>query len=740
MAPPSANKAKKKAKVYNARIIRAEISDPSFDKDRRLNIPDFLQSREYEIRSFEQAQLKSKASRATRVFQNLPRVLRRRTASHNVKRVPKRMRNRAIQEMLAAIAGSKNKYYPRGRQLYRLKLRKRLLKLGSKLKLLKCLPVASPARGRKLKLRKQLADLDREIAAVNELRNKTTKVDNCTGAYDNSQAGALAPKPRGYVRYAHRQKKFIWIPTHIWHAKRFHMIKQFGYQIPVTPLQKCYRATHRWGKHQTIAVDSSYFDVMVIDADPANFFKEHISVPASPALISGRRSYYGPIIVDGITVTYGLILANDSRMVLRVHPLVYERLFYDLKPKYEVQDCRYAIGGIELMGAKSLIDLSKVVHIVGNHDIWRQISRMEDHGAIASGSTFVFSMRDPRMWKHPVMMPQAIDADIDSIIRVNTENHTASLALLTAQGRTDSYVDQLSVAQLGQEFKQAGPFSNSVREDVISSSNIPIIVTKTPDSWTVLLPWHWVLPLWISLMRVPDVHPGGYNQIHQLNFEQGRASFPQDYPWLAVGWEQQQLRGTLRERNYACREKKYRQDSHEDYLDCKFMSPFMCSWTLLRSLVLLKRFYKLTPRILALALDEVPEYDDDGNRVIKTYADLRLAVKQVNQGSKMIPITADSTNIPEISTVGQISLTKLPVRAIYLKCSSSGKLDEGAKIYPNDSRQLEDIVGFVTTGNFNLEQGAGLGIGYVSTDTDISNLIVRNLGCTQFHPVVASYL
>lgn len=37
----------------------------------------------------------------------------------------------------------------------------------------------------------------------------------------------------GYILrdYIRRQKKFVWLQTHIWHAKRFHMTNLWGYKI-----------------------------------------------------------------------------------------------------------------------------------------------------------------------------------------------------------------------------------------------------------------------------------------------------------------------------------------------------------------------------------------------------------------------------------------------------------------------------------------------------------------------------
>ena len=64
-----------------------------------LDVSSFVKAREYEIKSLEASMGSSKKALTTRAFQQVPRELRRRTASHNVKRVPKRLRARAAKEV-----------------------------------------------------------------------------------------------------------------------------------------------------------------------------------------------------------------------------------------------------------------------------------------------------------------------------------------------------------------------------------------------------------------------------------------------------------------------------------------------------------------------------------------------------------------------------------------------------------------------------------------------------------------
>lgn len=88
----------KRHKMNNARIIRTQTSDAAYN-DGELNVEKFVRAREFEIKALEDGMKRAKHGLSTRAHQELPRELRRRTASHNVKRVPKRLRERAKKEV-----------------------------------------------------------------------------------------------------------------------------------------------------------------------------------------------------------------------------------------------------------------------------------------------------------------------------------------------------------------------------------------------------------------------------------------------------------------------------------------------------------------------------------------------------------------------------------------------------------------------------------------------------------------
>lgn len=91
-----------------------------------------------------------------------------------------------------------------------------------------------------------------------------------TAHLDQLKKSGLPPKqkrpPRKYRRrpanlleeYNRRQKRNVWIETHIWHAKRFHMTERWGHRLPYAPCDKAFRACYRGSSVHCLIQDISY--------------------------------------------------------------------------------------------------------------------------------------------------------------------------------------------------------------------------------------------------------------------------------------------------------------------------------------------------------------------------------------------------------------------------------------------------------------------------------------------------
>lgn len=84
-------------------------------------------------------------------------------------------------------------------------------------------------------------------------------------------------KPSNLMKeYVRRQQKNVWMETHIWHAKRFHMEDLWGYKIPVAPCDKRFRAAYKATSSHCLAQDISYIGCIQIYG-PFEVLKEKLS-------------------------------------------------------------------------------------------------------------------------------------------------------------------------------------------------------------------------------------------------------------------------------------------------------------------------------------------------------------------------------------------------------------------------------------------------------------------------------
>ncbi len=91
--------ARKRQKSHDARAIPLQRAEPAVSASGELNVAAFVKAREFEIKALEKSMRKSRKVLTTRAFQQVPRPMRRRTASHNSKKVHKRLRRRAEREV-----------------------------------------------------------------------------------------------------------------------------------------------------------------------------------------------------------------------------------------------------------------------------------------------------------------------------------------------------------------------------------------------------------------------------------------------------------------------------------------------------------------------------------------------------------------------------------------------------------------------------------------------------------------
>ncbi|KAF3691539.1 Ribonucleases P/MRP protein subunit POP1 [Channa argus] len=105
------------------------------------------------------------------------------------------------------------------------------------------------------------------------------------------------------LEFNRRQRKNVWLETHIWHAKRFHMVKKWGYCLGDRPTYKCYRPCYRAMSTHCLLQDLSYYCCIELHGEEDKLLvslsqltnKETGPTFAAAVCISGRRQ--GSVVV-----------------------------------------------------------------------------------------------------------------------------------------------------------------------------------------------------------------------------------------------------------------------------------------------------------------------------------------------------------------------------------------------------------------------------------------------------------
>ncbi|RAH76649.1 POPLD-domain-containing protein [Aspergillus japonicus CBS 114.51] len=258
----SAAAARKRAKTFDARTLAVQTSDAALSVSGELDVAAYVEAREFEIRSLEAGMQRSRAALTSRAFQKVPRALRRRTASHNVKRVPRRLRARARREMLEDNTPTVNSRTrkPTEQMRIRLETARRLQGLNRRTQAKRVQRRAQRAAD----LKHQLKEGDAAAAGAQphafDIAPRVPKIKK------NRLSRPAPPE----ARFRKRQRCKTWLPTHMFHAKRAKMTTSLDplwrFAVPLSPTEKSYRPTHRArGMRGCVAWDLSYMATLQLE-------------------------------------------------------------------------------------------------------------------------------------------------------------------------------------------------------------------------------------------------------------------------------------------------------------------------------------------------------------------------------------------------------------------------------------------------------------------------------------------
>ncbi|KAF1977691.1 ribonuclease P complex subunit Pop1 [Bimuria novae-zelandiae CBS 107.79] len=596
--------------------------------DGEINVKSFLNSHQNEIKSLENAMRAAKKGLSRRAFQDVPRELRRRTASHNPRRVPNRLRARAHHE-------AKEDNTPISRGTSGSGIGKEKKKWLRKEGIEKSRKGWEDRKRRREEKKRDDKDTGEAMEGV-EVEKDTPATTKQPAKKAKRKFALLATPETPPSRFRRRQRDKTWLPTHIWHTKRARMTLPteplWRFAIPLAPAVKAYRLTHRAATMRgAVAWDMSYVSTISLEGvetsivrllKALHFSQETEDDPwqergKAKKWKKGTRMWEGwlyeregkePKGVAPVTVIWSVTEEGSTKRkaFIRIHPCAFLQLWNEViriakvqKPAVTVEDLRFEIGSIEIMGPGAAETLCSILHPSSASEssspqaLWPSLASVTDPGVLPPGALLAFPISDPRLRDPPRASQIAQDAEsqvsfMETIAMWPIDGSQPASAIFDRNARlaaARSLPSQKSINRRKSTEGDFGEYPPSQQTD----PQIPMLlyVSQKSKSWTILLPWKCVMPVWRGIMRYPlstggNPRFGGLKERRQVYFERSVPSFPFDYPGCEAGWGWELQERAVREHEWTKRPKGKRIEWSTIDLDSgrkgELGDPWACDW------------------------------------------------------------------------------------------------------------------------------------------------------------------
>ncbi|CAE6516502.1 unnamed protein product [Rhizoctonia solani] len=511
---PTPNALARKQKANAARNIQVAAPPPlpvnSIDGlPATIDVERFAQARSFEIGAMQSAIKTATEVASHRVWQTLPRHLRRRAASHDVRRVPVRLREKAKLEIDPA-------------------KRKKFLKL--------------------LKRKRRLA----------------------------SSSGRAES-------FAKRQLNKTWLETHLWHAKRMHMLDIWGYRLAERPTAKSYRPSHRAAVHGSTLNDVSYMVTLEVVGKVdyiISILKQCCDLggvgPWAARYISGVRTcqthihevgawprgLIGPATVFWKPETPANSTTSTEPTVrvlwIRIHPTALKDTVSSLRSaselipeacRPEITDLSGDINAFELVGPRT----NQVVHGALKlasprpevKQFWKSLANARSPGNFSSGMVIGLTVHDPRLSYPPTNSKVDEDHPSSETILITPDPKLAQSEIWEQPIRDKLRTPTYKKGQLDRRRSenlvpgtQLRPTANDDKipllliQHTISHGQAPLTASSDgPQAlygWTIILPPSWSMPFLSSITHT-GTRVVGLSARHHQRLETKSPHFPDDY-------------------------------------------------------------------------------------------------------------------------------------------------------------------------------------------------------------------
>lgn len=727
----SAGVQRKRQKIRSARSIASESASNSV-KTGNVPIQEFLASRKFEIKALSDSIQKSREAGVQRAFQSLPRYLRRRAASHNVKRVPRRLRARAQSELTEDDKKTQQKRIPFKRKRGRRGTMQRLARLQEK------------------------------------LTTKTKEGVPEPPLIPQTELPAVKAMEKG--RFVDRQRNKTWLPSHLWTCKRAKMLTKWNYAIPISPNEKTYRSTHRASTSKgAIIFDTSYNGTILLkgSAESVSLILGNITGSKQACGLraqKGQRAISCHVLAAELVICPATVLwcsasttATASAM-LRIHPAAYVEVWklvlehrkkLKLSDKVKVIDMRFQLGSIDIIGPQAINASLSVLKVSETNDCSKAFKSL--HGMspneIPRDIVMPLLVGDPRKVFPPRMITEKPKSQNEYL--TTWPDHKIESALFSREKVHASNTSKPKATCLG------------ITSDCPS---VPVIVIHTTLGLSLLAPWSYITDFWYSLNHLPLVRFGGLLELSQIHYEHSIPSFPKDYPGTST-WDLNASEERTELEKHYLRRPPAKRISFPKSVNGKpeLGDPFLCDFKYLLNHhhhhhttnsdldishvsasildhrnsdstvditmedVSVQPLFTSTPLLpgppakpesLPKSIPKQTMSQDPPVSIVDTSSTKNIRQEQQQQQQPLLILAS------QLMSVSQ-SQSERGIIQVRLRLSQRGCPTSRARIYHSTaSGKPGTLIGFVTTGNFSLAEGRATGIGSLAV-THVKKALVK---------------
>ncbi|KAJ2195383.1 Ribonucleases P/MRP protein subunit pop1 [Coemansia sp. RSA 522] len=729
-------------------------------KARSVDVVGFVEARSFEINALQRSLENARSQGNTRAFQTLPRHLRRRAASHNVKRIPARLREKALSEMKKSAQTSK-----------------------------------------------ALAGTDRLTNAKKSSRYKRRRARSVRQEYETRQTGKRWLET--HVWHAKRMRmKELWgamiaeTPNERSHRAAYRAAKEKTYIQDVS----YFRTLELVGSEDAIVG-------LLRQLTPPNeltlAMKPYIGgARMAPLTLYCAGSYPLALLGPATALWEPISGAGQRKLWLRLHPANADAIKVELERvldaipdgndrAIQIKDITCDLVSFELLGGQSTqmlaAVLSQTVDCADSEPSLLQTIRAIPSPAVLPESVVIaLRIHDPRLEFPFKVNPErmVLSQDEQQQLQDLLLHWPANAAVLDGQRSDTGIWDRSECASalerrtsehaLNKRREQQLVPGTKLRPDPSVDVTVPLLLVRTgPEAmlgsrvgrtanqyidtlahgWTLIAPRGWSMALWMAL-NFAGARAQGLTERHHIGFEAGLPTFPANWPGTSAYDEWAGSAATELYQKWQRRPPGKR----ANYLKFGINSPFYAPFHKLLDLpgvpeaypqvtadgleCRMKRLRKITSKKKEGCLSDQMDIDEDadlnstvasrssgstadmwlltGELLATAAASLLASTRTAAHEDPALPTAflawaaplLEAVRSPNYNsnsdTTKDIALLQHCLVRVRLVCVGRGVPAENGPICTSLAKQTGDAIGFVMTSSFSLARGCGIAVGACS--------------------------